>query len=357
LPQAVSAQDKTFVKVTSTQDTMKKILSDVDVCGTKELRVALSDGFGGNAWRKIARYYFEQEAKRCPNIKEIGYTEAQGNPEKQIADIGSLSAQGYNVIVINPDFGNALLRAMQKAMKAGATVIPYETGDDFGGEIGVDYSSYVSTSHFSGAQLLGEWIVHALNGKGNVIIYGGAPGSVAVGLETKGLKQVFDKHPGIKILEGPVTTFWDPQVYNKVTTGLLAKYEKIDAIYSDYGGGLMGALRAFKSAGRPFPIVAAADNNELACLFKENQGKPTAFTLGTIRYGGGVNAAIALRKGLAMLNHVTDAKPILIVDNGMYEDSLDPAKPPKCERDLPPEVQTSSVDNLQPQVVRDILAR
>lgn len=46
------------------------------VCGTKPIKVALADGFGSNSWRKITRAEFEDEAKKCPNIKEIRYTDS-----------------------------------------------------------------------------------------------------------------------------------------------------------------------------------------------------------------------------------------------------------------------------------------
>ncbi len=54
------------------------------LCGTKPIKVALSDGFGGNSWRKITRRELELEAAKCPNITEVKYTDAQGNVQKQI---------------------------------------------------------------------------------------------------------------------------------------------------------------------------------------------------------------------------------------------------------------------------------
>ena len=56
-------------------------------CGTKPIKVAFSDGWGGNYWRQITRAEFEDEAKKCPNIKEIRYTDGEFKAEKQIADI------------------------------------------------------------------------------------------------------------------------------------------------------------------------------------------------------------------------------------------------------------------------------
>src|ERR1700730_9991116 len=70
-----------------------------DFCGTKAIKVALSDGWGGNYWRRITRAEFEDEASKCPNIIETRYTDGKFNPEKQIADIEGLITQKFDAIV------------------------------------------------------------------------------------------------------------------------------------------------------------------------------------------------------------------------------------------------------------------
>lgn len=103
-------------------------------CGTKKIKVALADGYGANSWRKITRAEFEAEAKKCPNITEVRYTDAQGNVQKAISDIQGLVAQKFDVILVFPDGGEAVIRAMRKATEAGAVVIPYMVGAHFPGE-------------------------------------------------------------------------------------------------------------------------------------------------------------------------------------------------------------------------------
>src|SRR5262245_22703365 len=52
-------------------------------CGDKPLKVAYSDGWGGNYWRQITRAEFEDEAAKCPNITEVRYTDGEFSAEKQ----------------------------------------------------------------------------------------------------------------------------------------------------------------------------------------------------------------------------------------------------------------------------------
>ena len=61
-------------------------------CGTKPIKVAYSDGWGGNYWRHLARAEFEDEASKCKNITNARYTDGEFKPEKQIADIEGLVA-------------------------------------------------------------------------------------------------------------------------------------------------------------------------------------------------------------------------------------------------------------------------
>jgi ribose transport system substrate-binding protein len=115
-------------------------------CGTKPIKVAYSDGWGGNYWRHLARAEFEDEASKCKNITNARYTDGEFKPEKQIADIEGLVAQKYDVIVAQLDGGAAILKATREATAAGVAVVPDSTGDNFAGKVGKDYVSIATES-------------------------------------------------------------------------------------------------------------------------------------------------------------------------------------------------------------------
>ena len=311
-------------------------------CGDKKIKVALADGYGSNSWRKITRAEFEDEAKKCPNITEIRYTDAQGNVQKAISDIEGLAAQKFDVIVVYPDGGEAVIRAMHEATKAGSIVIPDMVGVHFPGVRGQDYEMVVTESVEDNGRIKAEWIAEHLNGKGNVIVLGGTPGNPTSAAEAVGWKEVFAKHPGITVLEGPVTTNWDPAETQKVMSGLLAKYDKIDAVYSDYGLGSMGALRAFVAAGRPIPLWAAQDANQLGCFWKDNKAANPNFQMGNVS-GRNWIVRLALRKGVAAAEGVPNTEPS-IIKLPLVEDSFssDPKLIPACDPSLPPDALLSS---------------
>ncbi|KQV37026.1 substrate-binding domain-containing protein [Rhizobium sp. Root1204] len=310
-------------------------------CGTKEIRVALSVG-AVNAHRQIKRAELEDEAKKCPNIVEVGFADAGGNPEKELANIRSLAAQGYDIIIIEPDSGAAAIPAMRDAVKAGSVVIPVEVGVAFPGREGKDYTLAVTPNQEQMAAVYAQFIVDTLKGKGNVIVWGGAPGAPQTAAQMPGWKKVFADNPGITVLEGPVISNWDPAQYQKVTTALLTKYPQIDAMYSDYSAGIMGALRAFKTAGRPLVPVTGLDSNGAECFYEENRASEPNFQIGFTSSWTWIDR-LALRKGLAAVNEIDSTEPS-IVNVALLADSTskDSALAPKCDPQVPPDVSVAS---------------
>lgn len=301
-------------------------------CGDKPLKVAFSDGWGGNYWRQITRAEFEDEAAKCPNITEVRYTDGEFSAEKQIADIRGLIAQEFDVIVVFADTGVAQLNVMRQALDAGIAVVPFTTGDAPFGEIGVDYLTRVTETQIGLGKMLAEWMVETLDGEGNVIVQGGTPGNPMTSSQAVGWREVFAEHPGITVLEGPVDTNWDPALAQQVTAAAIAKYDQIDGIMAE----TTGPIRAFLAAGRPIPAWAGQDLNELSCLWQDNHEDNPTFKLATASAHTWL-VRLALRKGLAAVNGMDNLEPSLI-DLPFSEDSTssDPALAVKCDKDLPP---------------------
>ena len=300
-------------------------------CGTKDLKVAFSDGWGGNYWRQITRREFENEAAKCPNIKTVRYTDGEFKAEKQIADIRGLIAQQFDVIIVFADTGVAQLKVMRQATKAGIAVIPFSTGDAKFGKMGRDYLTRVTETQIGLGKMLAEWMVKTLGGKGNVIVHGGTPGNPMTASQAVGWREVFAKHSGIKVLEGPVDTNWNPALAQKVTAAAIAKYPKIDGIMAE----TTGPIRAFLAAGRPIPAWAGQDLNQLSCLWQDHHAANPTFKMATASAHTWL-ARLALRKGLAAVNAINNDEPSLI-NLPFSEDSTssDKALRVKCDKSLP----------------------
>jgi ABC-type sugar transport system substrate-binding protein len=251
-------------------------------CGSKKITLALADGFGANNWRRITSAEAQDEAKKCPSVTKYIYTDGQGNTQKAISDIKGLVAQGVNALVVFPDAGKAILPSLRQAYKAGVVTVPYRV--DPGGKAGTDYDYFVSTDFTKAGQLWGDWLVKALNGKGNVINLGGPPANSQSLAEFEGMKKALAGSPGIKFIGTTpyYVTNWDPAQTQKVVTAVLAKYPQIDAITTDFGAALASSFGAFDQANRKIPAVATEDANVLACAWDKQQASNPGFKLFTV---------------------------------------------------------------------------
>jgi len=314
-------------------------------CGTKPIKVALSDGWGGNYWRHITRAEFEDEAKKCKNITEARYTDGEGKPEKQIADIEGLTAQKFDVIVAFLDGGAAITKATREATKAGVAVVPYDTGassDSFPGKLGTDYVDRVTEDQGEVGEQFAMWLAKTLNGKGNIILYGGTPGNPMTAAQATGWQAVFKKYPGIKVLEQePVVTNWDPAMAQQKTAALIAKYPEIDGIYSE----TTGPIRAFIAAGKPVPAYVGQSLMDLSCLWADHPD----FKMADIDAHTWM-VRLALRKGVAAAEGINDTEPSLI-KLPFTEDSTskDPKLAVKCDKAMPMDAIPSAMLTKQEQ--------
>jgi ribose transport system substrate-binding protein len=305
-------------------------------CGTKPIKVAYSDGWGANYWRQITRREFEDEAKKCPNITEVRYTDGKGSDgwpsaEKQIADIQGLIAQKFDVIIVFADTGEAVLKALKQAHDAGIAVVPFSTGDHPFGKMGEDYLVRVTETQIGLGKMLAEWVAKTIGEKGNVIVHGGTEGNPMTTSQAVGWKEVFAKYPNIKVLEGPITTNWDPQLAQQVMADAIAKYPQIDAVMAE----TTGPIQAFLAAGKPIPVFAGQDLNVLSCLWQDNHAANPSFKLATASAHTWL-ARLALRKGVAAAQGIDNTEPSLI-NLPFSEDSTssDPKLAVKCDKDLP----------------------
>ena len=308
-------------------------------CGDKKVKVGVADGFGGNAWRKISLEVIRQEAAKCPAVdKDILYANAAGDQQKASSDINSLVAQGVNVLIVYPDFGQAELPALRAAKKAGVNVVPYDASA--GGTPGVDYTATTISDAFAGGQALADWVGKTVK-TGNVVFLGGIPGAPTSEQYIAGIKDRLKQYPNMKLLlDQPVVTNWTKVDAQKAVTGLNAKYPKIDAVITDYGVTAVAAIDAFTAAGKKVPAIASlATDNELGCMWQKASTGSGSFPIFSIDSTNDM-AQLAFRQGMAAANGKGFA-PMQLFQLPVFMDSTAGKNPP-CVPSLTPDADLSS---------------
>lgn len=308
------------------------------LCGNKPVVLGLTDGYGGDTWRKIAEAEFRDEASKCANVTKILYANANGDQQKSNSDINSMVAQGVNVLISFTDFGDAMLPSIRKAQKAGVTVVPYFA--KIAGTAGRDFASNVYEDQPRVGEMWADWLAANL-GKGNVVLLGGTPGATSSQRFMDGFKARLSRYPGLKLLDtNYIVTNWNPADAQKAVAGLIAKHGRIDGIATDYGVTTLAAIKAFEQAGLPIPAqVTLASNNDINCKYvaAKKVGKAWPYysldgTTAVVRY--------ALRRGMAEYQGTKNGEPVAVVPY-VYIDSAK-GLDPKCDASAPPDADLSS---------------
>lgn len=163
----------------------------------------------------------------------------------QAAQFDNLIAQKVDIIFLMPNEPKALIPSLQKAQEAKIPVIVVHQK--------VDPSAEQYTVGFAGADTValgagaGELMEKALNGKGNIVVLGGSPGSsYAIELTEGFTSKISD---GIKIL-ATGDHGWDRSKATTVTEDFLTKYDDLDGIWAMDDNTAIGAINAINAANR-----------------------------------------------------------------------------------------------------------
>lgn len=302
-------------------------------CGDSEddIVVGISDGYG-NPSRQIFKKIVELEAAKCPLVKEVIYTDGQGDPQKTIGNVNSLVAQGANVIVANADFGASELPAFQAATNAGAKVVLWLS--EPGGEAGKDYEEYVHFDTKDVGVQQAKWLGEQLGGEGNVLFFGGPAGNPFSTEMFEAFKsELATSYPGVKILEDDfVATNWDVGQTQQVTSALLSKYPQIDGFGGDYIALGLSVVRAFEAADRDLvPFSGTGADNVFSCTVKDLAVDNPGLKVMTLE-GSWKQPMIALQKGVAAASGGVSDEPSvypleLFFDSSVGEVPCDPELP------------------------------
>ena len=216
-----------------------------------------------NIWRVGMQHAIEAAAARhADKIEQLIITDANDDPAKQAADIQDLVEREVDLLIVSPATAEALDPAVTRAMSRGIPVILVDrrvTSDNF--------VSFVTATDWALARFMAQWLAETLNFEGNIVMLPGLAGASPAENRIKAAREVFDKYPGIKILELQYTD-WSPAKGKQVMSALIQKYgDQIDGVWSDHGLQGSGAIEAFVAAGYgkgEIPPNTCADLN--ACV-------------------------------------------------------------------------------------------
>ena len=231
-----------------------------------KLTVAYIEQFGENVYRQMSKMEFILQALTYPQVGKIIYSSAHSDFTKAFADWKAAIAQGVDLIVTYPDFGDAMIPVMKQATDAGIPVATYAWGYVSGP--GKNYLTVVGED----TCVLGKTYAYVMNNQvksGNIAFLGGFPGNpLSAGWQNCEPPAL---NPNINVVATEPTN-WDPSKVQQVVAGILAKYPDIKGWSYEYGLGMgQGGYAAYKAAGKPFHGVLTfrTDDVGMGCLFNK----------------------------------------------------------------------------------------
>jgi len=172
---------------------------------------------------------------------------------RQTAQVENFITQGMDAIIIAPVDSRGIVSAVEEANRAG---IPVFTADiaASGGQV----VSHVATDNAAGGRLVGEYLAHRLNGRGEVAILD-QPTVTSVIDRVRGFREAMARYPGITIVAAPAVERGIREVAKQKTDNLLQAHPNLAGIFGSNDDCALGALASVRASGRTGPVIVGFD--------------------------------------------------------------------------------------------------
>ena len=200
---------------------------------------------------------------------DLRVVDGQNDVAKQTNQIDTFIAQRVDCIMVDPVDAKGILPAVDRIKAKIPCDINYDTRAPEGAD---KFNTYVGHDWLVAGIMSGLQIVAATNGKGNVVLVEGSPGTDAQFNRTKGIELVLSQYPDIKIIAKQPGYFNRDQGL-KVTEALLQAHPDIDVIYFQNDEMYFGGIKAIEASGRRAKMkILSVDGNPdaLAAIKKGN---------------------------------------------------------------------------------------
>ncbi|HLF42727.1 MAG TPA: substrate-binding domain-containing protein [Acidimicrobiia bacterium] len=253
--------------------------------------------YGGNDWSQAQIDGLESRFAEL-GIEVIAVTDANFEPDTQVADIETVLAQSPDIIVSIPTDPTATANAYKQAAEQGVQIVFMDNvaNDMTQGE---DYVSVVSADNFGNGVVAAHLMAKALNCEGEVgIVFHAADFFVTKQRYDAFKETIADQYPGITIADeqgiGGPDFSGDAE---EAASAMLTSNPDLAGIWAVWDVPAEGVLAAARTAGREDLIVTTIDLGENVGISMA-QGGPI-YGLGAQRpYDQGVAEATLAAYGL-----------------------------------------------------------
>ena len=194
---------------------------------------------------------------------KITYFDPAYDPVQQVSMIEDCISRKPDVIVVDAVDPDAVVPALKKASEAGIPVLMQNADTTAAGHAYT--AAFIGTQSYDQGFAVGQMIVKALNGKGNVVVITGKSGQTDTVNRTAGMQAAFkDANATIKVLAVQPAD-WSKDKAVTVMQDFLTRFPKIDAVFGEDDPTALGALEAIQAENQKGIKVFGVNGNKDAC--------------------------------------------------------------------------------------------
>lgn len=293
--------------------------ADTAASGEK-FKVGFSNASVSNPWRVAMVETFDYEVGQNSDKIEVITTDANDDPQKQLADCEDLISQGIDALIVSPSVTDALTPIIKKCQDQQIPLVVIDRA--IGGE---GYDAFVRTDGAELGKIAAESVNEVFDGQARICYISGFPGSGPDNERSEGFYTELENYPGIEVLaEQPGN--WDEATSLTVMENLIQGYPDMDAVVTSDGTEAISALKAIKAANKEDQIkIIVMDNGRNDSLTMLKDGAVSGNSSQNPVYCGawGVRVTLDLLEGKELnTTEVKIAAPTLNADNvSTYIDS------------------------------------
>ncbi|WP_326822083.1 substrate-binding domain-containing protein [Streptosporangium sp. NBC_01756] len=230
--------------------------------GDGKFKIALNLSTTNNQYQTQARNLIKA-ASETPPYKDkvsLGIDVAGVDVTRQIQTINNEVSAGYKAILLYPVSPTALNPAIERACKAGVTVIAWDSPvtAPCAYNVALDLEAW----GYTGA----KWLVDKMGGKGNLAVIRGIEGVPADVGEYKGVQKAI-AGTDVKIVAEPVGN-WAAATIKTAFAQAYAAHPEIDAVW-----GATGCVQVWEvTNGRPIYCSGGASKTEMMLMAPKSDG-------------------------------------------------------------------------------------
>lgn len=241
--------------------------------GDKTFKVAYiaraqSDSFA--AWLANA---VKDEAKKYPNIK-LDVFDGQANDDKENSLIENAITNNYDLVIVQPNNGDAQRPYVEKIIKAGKFAITTNARIS-----GIQGASSVDANPYEQAAVNARVAVQQIPQNAKVVVLKGPSGNFHADERRKSWQaEFFDKRPDIKIV-GEQIANWNKDEAMKYMEDWVQANDNIDAVISMNDNMAAGALEVVKNNPKYKNMLAYGVDGTAEAVLLIKDGKMTSTCL------------------------------------------------------------------------------